>query len=83
LNKLLVKHGYQKISMLTTGIAVSRLRKSLGKEEPSSVTGKNTDEVLREKMEKGGWLSKIRDVINLALNFTKTGDAMKALYRKK
>lgn len=83
LNRLLLKHGYEKVYFLTTGIAVSRLRKSLGKQEPSSVTEKNTDEMLREKMENGGWLSKMKNILNFFLNFTKSGDAMKALYQKK
>lgn len=83
LNKLLVRHGYKKISMLTTGIAVSRLRKSLGKAEPTTLEEKNTDEKLREKIEKGGPLSWMKKIINYFLNATKSGDAMKALYLKK
>lgn len=83
LNKLLLKNGYEKVFFLTTGIAISRLRKSLGKYEPSSVSEKNTDETLREKIELGGWMRKMKNAINLVLNIFKIGDAMKVLYVKK
>jgi SAM-dependent methyltransferase len=83
LNGLLVKHGYEKISMLTTGIAISRMRKSLGKVEPISLEEKSSDEKLRERIERGGPLNWLKKSVNFILNLTKSGDAMKALYRKK
>jgi 2-polyprenyl-3-methyl-5-hydroxy-6-metoxy-1,4-benzoquinol methylase len=83
LNKLLVSSGYQKDYLLTTGIAISRMRKSLGKSEPASIDEKSSDEKLREKIEKGGILNWIKNTINFILNSTKTGDAMKAFYIRK
>lgn len=83
LHKLLVKHGFEKSTLLTTGIAFSRLRKSLGKIEPELLTEKNADELLREKIERGGVLKLIKHVLNFVLNLFKIGDAMKVIYIKK
>ncbi len=83
LNKVLTNHGFEKYSILTTGIALSRLRKSLGKVEPQVLTEKNADELLREKIEKGGLLKSLKEVINFLLNFFKIGDAMKVIYIKR
>lgn len=82
LNKILLQHGFEKHSVLTTGIALSRLRKSLGKVEPEGLTEKNADELLREKIEKDGVLQILKQIINSSLNFFKIGDAMKVLYIK-
>lgn len=82
LNRILGKHHFKKEFLITTGIAISRLRKSLGMKETNNLKEKNTDELLREKIEASDGLNKIKRILNYFLSSFKIGDAMKALYIK-
>ena len=82
INYLLKKYGFKKDFISTTGISFSRFKQSIGKTEENRTTNNNTDEILRNKLEKNGFLFKIKQIINFVLNLFKIGDAMKGLYIK-
>lgn len=80
LHKLLLKHGFKKEFISTTGISFSRFRQSIGQTEESRTKNANTDEQLRGRIEKNRLLSLAKAGMNFFLNTFKMGDAMKALY---
>jgi SAM-dependent methyltransferase len=82
INYLLKKYGFKKDFISTTGISFSRFKQSIGKTEENRTTNNNTDEILRNKLEKNGFLFKIKQITNFVLNLFKIGDAMKGLYIK-
>lgn len=78
---LLRRFGFKKIRLTTTGVSLSRLRTSFGKEE--SICGSTSaDEVLRSKLEKGGLNQVIKKTMNGLLNLTSLGSSLKGWYVK-
>jgi 2-polyprenyl-3-methyl-5-hydroxy-6-metoxy-1,4-benzoquinol methylase len=82
LHKLMLNHGFQKKFISTTGISFSRFKQSIGQSEESRTKNANTDEQLRNRIEKNRFLLFAKAGINFFLNTFKMGDAMKALYTK-
>lgn len=80
LHKLMLKHGFRKEFVSTTGISFSRFKQSIGQTEESRTKNANTDEQLRDRIEKNALLSAAKAGMNFFLNTFKIGDAMKALY---
>jgi SAM-dependent methyltransferase len=82
LNQLMIKHGFKKKFVITTGISFTRFKQSIGETEESRITNVNADENLRGKIERNPFLSLAKAGMNFFLNTFKMGDAMKALYTK-
>lgn len=80
IHQLMVKHGFKKQFLTTTGISLSRLKQSIGKNDVSRTTNQNTDEGLRDNIEKSFLLRLVKTTLNFILNTFKIGDAMKGLY---
>ena len=80
LNQLMLKYGFKKQFLTTTGISLSRFKQSIGKDEKSRTTNNNTDENLRTNIENKILLRGLKNSLNFVLNTLKIGDAMKGLY---
>lgn len=80
LNDLMVKHGFKKEFLITTGVSLLRFNQSRGKDEINRTLNNNVDENLRESIEKNILLQWVKNFINFLLNAFKIGDAMKGLY---
>ena len=80
LHNLMLKHGFTKQFLITTGISFLRFNQSRGKEEINRTLNNNVDENLRQSIEKNFLLQWAKNFINFLLNTFKIGDAMKGLY---
>ena len=80
MHRLLLKHGFKKQFLTTTGISLSRFKQSIGKDDVNRTTNQNTDENLRGNIEKKFVLRWAKNTLNFVLNTFKIGDAMKGLY---
>lgn len=79
LNKILVKSGFKKISLNTTGLSYSSFKP---REEVKS-TSNNGNEAIREKTENNFVFSMIKKIVNTGLSATQLGETIKAIYIKK
>ena len=82
LDQLMLKHGFKKKFVITTGISFTRFKQSIGQTEESRIENVNADENLRGKIEGNRILSLVKSGMNFFLNTFKIGDAMKGLYTK-
>ena len=84
LKRLLVKNNFKKIKIKTSGFSISRFKQSknnnISKTNKSVIT---SDEKLREKLTKKGFMFYFVNIINYFLNLFKKGDTIKALFIKK
>lgn len=80
LNDLMIKHGFKKQFLVTTGVSLLRFNQSRGKDEINRTLNNNVDENLRESIEKNILLQWVKNFLNFLLNAFKIGDAMKGLY---
>lgn len=78
LNKLLVEHGFKKVSLKTTGVGISSIKP---KSEISGSIAQHND-VIRQKTEKNLILSTAKYIVNFGLNIFRLGDTIKAIYIK-
>jgi SAM-dependent methyltransferase len=79
LNKILVKSGFKKISLNTTGLSYS----SFKPREEFKSTSNNGNETIREKTENNFVFSMIKKIVNTGLSATQLGETIKAIYIKK
>lgn len=80
---LLKHHGFHKKEVLTTGISITRYKKSKDHSiTESHVTGQSTDEQLRMQMESKWYLGLAKNIINGVLTFLGMGDSLKVMYVK-
>jgi 2-polyprenyl-3-methyl-5-hydroxy-6-metoxy-1,4-benzoquinol methylase len=90
INYLLTRYNFEKVSVLTTGTSISRIKSSLfpkkiqtEQKQETRNSKQNIDESLR-KMTEGNPLGEIfKKSMNLILNFFKIGNSLKASYIKK
>jgi SAM-dependent methyltransferase len=78
---LLRRYGFKKVKLTTTGISISRLRSSLGKQEKIG-GATSSDEALRTRLEKGGFNQLIKKILNWTLDVTGLGSSLKGWYIK-
>jgi 2-polyprenyl-3-methyl-5-hydroxy-6-metoxy-1,4-benzoquinol methylase len=84
INHLLVKTGFKKLAILTTGISITRFKKSIDQTVAEShLTGKSTDENLRIQMESKWYMGLAKKLINALLTALGVGDSLKVYYVKK
>ena len=75
--------GFKRIFIQTTGISVTRLKKSLDSSiTESHVQGNTSDENLREQMESKWYLGLAKTMLNGVLSFFGVGDSLKIMYLK-
>lgn len=89
LNSLLKSQGFKKVFIQATGISLTRLKTSQGKQEERDtaegtefVSASTTDEKLRNSMEKNFLLNTVKQSINGVLTLWGKGDALKGLFVK-
>jgi 2-polyprenyl-3-methyl-5-hydroxy-6-metoxy-1,4-benzoquinol methylase len=80
LHNALVRNGFEKLELQTTGISVSRMSKGHKNHDSEK---KSKDESLRDLTETKFWAQKSKALVNSILDFFKKGDTLKALYIKK
>lgn len=81
---LLSKAGFKKLEIVTTGISITRFKKSRDQSiTESHITGQSTDENLRVQMESKWYLGLAKNLINALLTALGVGDSLKVLYVKK
>lgn len=84
INHLLVKTGFKKLAILTTGISITRFKKSIDHTVAEShLTGQSTDENLRIQMESKWYMGLAKKLINALLTALGVGDSLKVYYVKK
>lgn len=83
MNYLMKQHGFNKKEVLTTGISITRYKKSKDQSVTEShITGQSTDEQLRMQMESKWYLGLAKNLINRILTFLGMGDSLKVMYVK-
>lgn len=83
LNKLLVLHNFEKLSLKSSGISRTRIMTSKGKSNQEYVAETSDDEMLRYRIEKSGSLRLFKRITNWFLNLTGLGESLKATYIKR
>lgn len=88
MNYLLTKHGFEKVSLHTTGVSLTRLKTSLQVKNNKPVTElfvskESTDERLRMNIESNKFKMALKNIANATLTFFGIGNSLKAMYRKK
>ena len=89
LTSLMLKHGFRKRWVKSTGVSVTRFLtsrtpvKSLSPEEGTEFISANTeDEKLRNRFESNWFLNFAKNALNFLLTLTGKGDALKGLFQK-
>ncbi len=83
INSLLSNNGFVKKCILTTGISLTRYKKSLNKSSQKLISNSSDDEKIRIKAEENIFLKLIKNIINLKLSILGKGDTIKAYFVKK
>lgn len=82
LNRLLTDHGFKKKHLTTTGISITRIKKSLGTSDQPFISSGSDDEKLRVKMEEKWHWKLLKRLVNFALGITGLGVTLKGWYVK-
>jgi 2-polyprenyl-3-methyl-5-hydroxy-6-metoxy-1,4-benzoquinol methylase len=89
LTSLMLKHGFRKRWVKSTGVSITRFLtsrtpvKSLSQEEGTEFISANTeDEKLRNRFESNWFLNFAKNALNFLLTLTGKGDALKGLFQK-
>ena len=83
LKKLLVKHGFCKWKIQTTGISLTRLKTSQGQTSQAFISETSDDEQLRNKIEEKKYLQLAKKMVNGTLTFFGVGDSLKGWFVKR
>lgn len=81
LNYLFKRSGFKKLSVITTGISLSRLQQHSNSTNETTVK-KDADESLREKTESNVMFWLIKKMVNVVLTVTRKGDTLKGMFVK-
>ena len=82
LNKVITEQGFKKHKFLSTGISITRLKDSAGKEQEIETLQTSSDEVIRQKIDAKWHLKIIKKIVNGLLTLTNTGITLKGYYVK-
>ncbi|MDG1330760.1 MAG: class I SAM-dependent methyltransferase [Crocinitomicaceae bacterium] len=82
LKSIFTKSGFNKKSLVTSGISRTRLKTSTGKSNQAFVSETSDDEILRHRIEKKWYLRAMKNVANWFLNLFNLGDSIKATFIK-
>ena len=84
MHQLLSSFTMEKKEVLTTGISITRFKKSHDKTIiESHITGESSDEKLRVQMESKWYMGLIKGIINSSLTLFGIGDSLKVMYVKR
>jgi len=81
LNNVLLKTGFKRTKLLTTGISLTRAENSAGK-PPEKRSAASKDEQLRQLMNKNVLMKYLKSFVNTLLTLTGKGLTLKAYYEK-
>ena len=81
LHRLLRDAGLKRIFMKSTGLSITRFKKSRKTSEEELISPVSTDERIRVSAEKKWYMKWIKNGVNAVLSATGKGDTLKALYR--
>lgn len=82
IHRLFKAFGYQKRFIHTTGISLTRLKKSRKVSDEPLISAKSTDEKLRQQTESKWYMQLAKRLVNKLLSLFGVGDTIKAFYRK-
>ncbi len=82
LHRLFRSQGLQKLFMKSTGLSLTRFRKSRKTSDEKLISPDSGDEKLRVMAEKKWYVKSLKNGANRILTLTGKGDTLKALYRK-
>lgn len=83
LKKVFKYSGFRALKVKTTGISITRYKKSKGISNQSNVSSSSDDEVFRNKIESKKHLQIAKSIVNLSLTVTGKGDSLKGWFIKK
>lgn len=75
------KFPFKRIKFLSTGISITRIKQSLGQNQPTSA--QSSDDNVREAISKKWYLDLAKRILNTIFTWTNTGLTLKAYYIKK
>ncbi len=81
LHRLLSNAGLKRIYLKSTGISLTRFRKSRKRSDEKLISPESTDEKIRVSAERKWYMKGIKNIVNGILTGTGKGDTLKALYR--
>ncbi len=82
ISKLFESLGYRKRFIKTTGISLSRFKKSRNKSNEKPISSTSTDEKIRLTVESKWYMQLIKTLVNKILTVLGVGDSIKAMYQK-
>lgn len=82
LKNVFLKCGFKPLKLASTGISISRLNSSKGKNIEAPISQHSTDEQLRNKAESKWYLKLSKKLINNILSLTGMGDSLKGWFVK-
>jgi 2-polyprenyl-3-methyl-5-hydroxy-6-metoxy-1,4-benzoquinol methylase len=83
IKRLFTSKGFKPLKIETTGISITRLKTSSGKENQAYISPTSDDEKLRNQLETKRYLQLSKLLINKVLTFLGKGDSLKAWFVKK
>ncbi len=78
---LLTQTGFKKLKVITTGISIARIKRSLNQKNNASAEQVSSDEALREQLETG-YKRHLKSFVNGLLNLFGIGNSLKVWYVK-
>lgn len=79
----LTKNNFKKLYLKTQGISITRISTSKNKSNEKFISATSQDEKIRISIENSKFKVLIKNIINIILSITGSGDTIKALYVKK
>ncbi|MEO9804481.1 MAG: class I SAM-dependent methyltransferase [Reichenbachiella sp.] len=83
LNRLMRAHGMVNTKFRSHGISITRIKTSKGTSSERIIDANNSDERLRKKIQKNGYLKLVKSIVNNIFTWTNTGLTLKGYYQKK
>ena len=82
LTKVMEKHNFRKVKFLSTGISITRIKKSKKKSDEKFVSKTSSDEKLRENIDSKRSLQLVKSIVNKTLTWTNSGMTLKGYFEK-
>ena len=74
--------GFKKVKIKTTGISITRIKKSLKVSDQPFISEHSDDEKLRNLLESGTTMKLMKEVVNTSLTALSLGDTIKGYFAK-
>ena len=82
ITKILKQAGFKKLSIKTTGISLTRFKKSKKKTDQPLISKESDDEKIREMAEKNIFIKYFKNIVNYILTVLCKGDTIKGFFIK-